>query len=356
MSNEKKPRIIWVTQFPLSGVSFGSVSQQLLMPLAKKYDIYCLSFGYDGQPLNIGYTILPFSSGSHIDFYWKEIKPDLVVLFHAVVALPKIMSMGRFAEPSILYVPVEGHRVPPSYISYFQNFDRIITPSKWSQDALARDKINAEILPHGVNANFYHPYERKNKTFAFGYLGSNDMRKQVTAIMDAFARVKGSKQLNMATPIQGYMDLAEISKELNIVPKFQKALARGLPVTADKIREFYYTLNAYVGLGTEGFGLPGLETASTGIPNIAMDYGASKEILGNSAVYVKPVTTQLSPLGRIGICDFKEVASAMQSLKEDENECKRLGKNGVARAKKFPWDIPIKQLEKILEEELNARK
>jgi glycosyltransferase involved in cell wall biosynthesis len=352
---ESKPKIIWITQFPLSGVSFGAVSQQLLMPLTNKYDIYCLSFGYDGQPLDIGYTILPFSSGSHIDFYWKEIKPDLVVLFHAVVALPKIMSMGRFAEPSILYVPVEGHRVPPSYISYFQHFDRILTPSKWSQDALARDKINAEILPHGVNADFYHPYERKNEAFTFGYLGSNDTRKQVPAIMDAFARVKGPKQLNMATPIQGYMDLGEVSKELNIVPKFQKALGRGLPVTVDKIREFYYGLDAYVGLGTEGFGLPALETASTQIPNIAMDYGASKEILGNSAVYVKPVTTQLSPLGRIGFCDFKEVADAMQALKEDENECKRLAKNGVIRAKKFPWDKPIKRLDEIIQEELNGR-
>jgi glycosyltransferase involved in cell wall biosynthesis len=353
---ESKPRIIWITQFPLSNVSFGAITQQLLHPLKDKYDFYCLSFGYDGQPLDVGYTILPFSSSTHIDFYWKEIKPDLVVLFHAVVALPKIMAMGRFQEPSILYVPVEGHRVPPSYLPYFQHFDRIITPSKWSQDALARDKINAEIIPHGVNADFYPPYERKNEAFTYGYLGSNDMRKQVTAILDAFAKVKGKKQLNLATPIQGYMDLGEISKELNIVPKFQKAMGRGLAVTADKVREFYYGLNAYVGLGTEGFGLPALEAGGTGIPNIAMDYGASREVLGNAAMYVKPVTTQLCPLGRIGICDFKDVASAMQYLKEDENECKKLGQNGIARVKKFPWDIPVKQIDKIIQEELDARK
>lgn len=353
---ESKPKIIWITQYPLSSVSFGAITHQLLTPLSKKYDIYCLSFGYDGQPLNLGYTILPFSAGSHIDFYWKEIKPDLVVLFHAVVALPKVMAMGRFAEPSILYAPVEGHKVPPSYHSYFQYFDRILTPSKWSQDALARDKINSEILPHGVNADFYHSFDRKNEAFTFGYFGSNDMRKQVTAIMDAFALLKGKKQLNLATPIQGNMDLGECSKELKIIPKFQKALARGLPVTADKIREFYWSLNAYIGMGTEGFGLPPLEAASTGIPNIAMNYGASKEVLGNSALYIKPVTTQLSPLGRIGIVDYKEVAKVMQYLKEDENECKKLGQKGIERAKKFPWDIPIKRLDKIIEEELNARR
>jgi glycosyltransferase involved in cell wall biosynthesis len=132
-------------------------------------------------------------------------------------------------------------------------------------------------------------------------------------------------------------------------------MGRGLAVVPDKIKEFYYGLDAYVGIGTEGFGLPALEAASTGIPNIALDYGASREILGNSALYIPAVSTQLTILGRIGIASIKDLTLAMQTLIDDENECKKLGKNGIARAKNFPWDKPLKRLDQIFEEELDAR-
>lgn len=350
---EDKKRVIWISQYPLSNVSFGVVSHVILSALSKKYNFYALSFGYDGQPLHVNnYVILPFKNSSEIDFYWNEIKPNLVVLFHAVVALPKVMQFGRFSEPSILYVPVEGYRVPPSYLPYFNYFDRVLVTSNWSKEALARDKIDSEVIYHGVDTNFFKPYKRNNEKFTFGYLGSNDIRKQVPTIMDAFARLKGNVQLNLATPIEGYRNLGEVARELNIVPKFQKALGRGLPVSPDKIRDFYYTLDAYIGIGTEGFGLPALEAASTGIPNIAMNYGASKEILEDSALYINPATTHLSDLGRIGVADSKQLAKKMEELKDNPKLAEELGKKGIERAKKFPWDEPIKKLDKIIEEEL----
>lgn len=348
-----KPKIIWITQFPLGGVSFGGISHKLLSELAGKYDFYCLSFGYGGQPLNIGgYTILPFRSGTDIDFYWKEIKPDLVFLFYSFVALPKVMMSGRFSEPSILYVPIEGRKLPIKYHTYLENFDRILTTSKWSKDALERDDFNAEVLYHGIDTEFFSPFERKNKKFTFGYLGSNDFRKQVPKIMKGYKTIKGKKALNLATPISGYVDYGDLAREFNITPKFQKALGRGIPVTVDKIRFFYWGLNAYVGMGSEGFGLPALEAASTQIPNIAMDYGASKEILGKCSLYVKPVTTTFTPLGEMGVVRDKDVAKAMQYLLDDPNEGIRLGKLGRKRAKQFPWEKPIRRLEKIIEEEL----
>lgn len=349
---DDRKRIIWITQFPLSNVSFGVVTHRILSSLSIKYNFYCLSFGYNGQPLNInGYVILPFSNTSEIDFYWKEIKPDLVVLFHAVVALPKVMQLGRFQEPSILYVPIEGYRVPPPYINYFTYFDRILVTSNWSKRALARDKIDSEVVYHGVDTNFFKPFVRNNEKFTFGYLGSNDLRKQVPTIMDAFSRVKGKVQLNLATPIEGYRNLGDVARELNIEPKFQKALGRGIPVSMEKIRDFYYTLDAYVGIGTEGFGMPNLEAASTGIPNIALDYGASREILGDSALYLKPITTHLSELGRIGIADSKMLAKLMQELVDNRKLAEDLGKKGIERAKMFTWEEPIKKLDKIIEEE-----
>jgi len=352
-----KARIAWISQYPLSGVSFGAITHQYLSRLSQKYNFYCLSFGYDGQPLNIGgYVILPFRSQSEIDFYWNEIKPDLVVLFHSFFALPKVMARGRFSEPSILYIPIEGPRLPIQYQSYLENFDRILVPSKWSKDSLERDQFNAEVLYHGVESDYFTPFDRHNKKISFGYFGSNDIRKQVPKIMKAFKLLKGNKQLNLATPIHGYLDYADVAKELGIVPKFQKAYARGLSITVDKIRFFYWGLDIYVGMGTEAFGLPPLEAASTEIPNIAMDYAASPEILGKSALYVKPVTTDYTPLGEMGVIDEKDLAKVMQYLLQDENERKRLGKLGRERAKEFPWEKSINQLDKTIKEELKIGK
>lgn len=353
-----KPKVIWISQDPLSGVSFGAITYQILSRMSSKYNFYALSFGYNGQPLNIGgFAILPFRSSSEIDFYWKEIKPDLVILFHSFFALPKIFGgMGRFEEPSILYVPIEGYRLPIEFHSYLTNFDRILVPSKWSKDSLARDQFDAEVLYHGIDTEYFSPFERKYNNVRFGYLGSNDIRKQVPKIIKAFKAVQGKKELHLATPVQGYVNYGEIARQLGIVPKFQKAMARGLPVTIDKIRLFYYGLSAYVGLGTEGFGLPALEAASTQLPNIAMDFGASREILDKSSLYVPAVTTQFTPLGEVGMCRDQDVAKMMQYLLDDLNERKRLGKLGRKRAKEFPWEKPIKRLDQIIQEELKYGK
>lgn len=354
---EEKSRVIWITQFPLSGVSFGIVSYILLSSLSDKYNFYCLSFGYEGQPLKVNnFTILPFRSSTEIPFYWKEINPELVVLFHSFFALPKMFGTGRFKEPSILYLPIEGYRLPQSYHSYLQNFERILVPSKWSKDALARDYFESEVIYHGVDTSFFKPIERKHSKITFGYLGSNDLRKQIPTLIEAFSMIKGKKQLNLACPIKGYVNFGDIARELKVVPKFQKALGRGIPVNPAKIRDFYYTLDVYVSLGTEGFGLPALESAATGIPTIAMNFGASKEILGKSALYVEPCTTQYSPLGKVGVVDAKEVAYLMQYLLEDRNERERLGKLGIKRAKQFSWENPIRKLDKILEEEIKYGK
>lgn len=351
---EEKPKIIWITYSPLSNVSFGVVSRILLANLDKKYDIYCLAMGYEGTYLRIGnYTVLPLANSIQLDFYMQEIKPDLAVLFYALPALAKIMEKP-FNVKSIYYIPVEAPFVPKKYHNRLKYFQRLITTSKWSQESLRKSGFEADIVYHGVDTSFFVPKERNNEKFTFGYLGMNDFRKQVFVIMQAYATLKNKAELHLATPIKGYVNLDEFAKELNIVPKFQRAMARGIPVSPDKIREFYYTLDAYVGIGTEAFGLPALEAAATGIPNIALNYGSSPEILGDAAIYVDPCTTQwTSDLGFVGIVNPKDLAKKMKMLIEDKDLCGELGKKGIEQAKKFKWQDAIKKLDKIIEEELN---
>lgn len=349
---EDKYKVAWITYSPLANVSFGVVSRTLLTGLGEKYNVFCLSLGYEGTPLRLGnYSVLPLENTAQLDFFLTEIKPDIIVLFYALPALTKIVEKP-FQYKSIYYIPVEAPFVPKKYHNKLRFFNRLITTSEWSRESLRRSGFDADIVYHGVDTSFFVPIERKNQKFTFGYLGINDFRKQVPTIIEAYSMIKEKAELHLATQVEGYANLIEVSEEFQVVPKFQRALARNVPVQPEKIREFYYGLNAYVGIGTEAFGLPSLEAAATGIPNIALNYGSSPEILGDAAIYVEPCTTQWTELGKVGIVNPKDLAKKMEELLENESLCKDLGQKGIQRAKMFKWEDAIKKLDNIIMEEL----
>lgn len=84
----------------------------------------------------------------------------------------------------------------------------------------------------------------------------------------------------------------------------------------------------------EGFGLPLIEAMNLSCPVIASDTKALKEIGGDACLYFDPY-------------DSSEIVDVAKKLLFDENERKKLIKNGKIRSKKYSWDKCIDETLKV---------
>ena len=95
----------------------------------------------------------------------------------------------------------------------------------------------------------------------------------------------------------------------------------------------------------EGFGLVLMEAAASGIPSIATDSGAPREIVDDG------VTGLLVPPGAPA-----ELAAAIARLHDSPELLARMSRAALAKSAEFTWDRSIDTLECILGEAIAAKR
>lgn len=343
--------LIWISDYLLSGSSFGNVTFELTKRM-KNYKVFVLSLGYSGQPITPvpGVDVLPLSSVNQLEYYFRKLLPERIVVFHSFYFLEKLSSI-KFPSPSILYIPVEAENIPRNLVTSLVPFEKIIVPSKYSQNILKTEGLKSEVVYHGVDTSYYKPPQNTPEDFRWGYLGMNDVRKQIPRIMQAYSRlpIKTRGNLAIAAPNDGHYNLYSLAKTFKISPIFIEKKIHGIPLAKSNVLEFYHSLSCYVNCATEAFGLPNLEASACGLPTIALEHGASKEILKGGALYVKVSDYLDTNIGQIGLADRDDLYRKMKIILEVPPERKRLVKEGLDRAKELNWDKAIEKLEEILE-------
>ena len=322
------------------------------MKRLKDYTISCASLGYSGIPIAPlpGIDILPLKSVEQLEYYCNKLRPDVTVIFHSFPFIKQVGNLPSTAGKKIVYIPIEGTNLPKDLLSPFYDYDQVIVPSKYSQRILKRQGILANIVPHGVDTEFFTPKKTPWKEFRFGYLGMNDVRKQIPRIMEARSRIKKRSMLVLATTAEGHYNLSALAQTYGISPTFIEKKYIGLPMTNDNIRDFYRTLDVYVSMGTEGFGLPSLESGACGIAQIVLDHGASREIMGPGAIYVKVGAMLDTNIGQIGLADKVDLYRKMRFLQDVEQARNKIARYALKRSKLWTWENAVKKLE----EELNS--
>lgn len=163
-------------------------------------------------------------------------------------------------------------------------------------------------------------------------------RNGLDTLLDAAARLSDRSQLQIVIGGAG-PGRDEIERRI-LRDRLTNVHLVGFIPDAD-LADYYRAADVFV-LPTrtaEGFGLVLMEAAATGIPSIATDSGAPREIVddGITGLIVRPAAPD-------------ELARAIATLYASPELCTQMGCAALAKSAEFTWDRSIDSLERILVE------
>jgi glycosyltransferase involved in cell wall biosynthesis len=214
---------------------------------------------------------------------------------------------------------------------------KVISISKYAQSQLKKIYFKSSIvIPNGVDTKHFKPDEKLRKLFReklhltsnellIGYVGRFTKQKNQQLLINLARNIKWKIILVGSGPLE---DFYKKIAPNNVI--FLKNL------TEKELLEFYNAIDIYCHPSLwEGFGLPLLEASACGIPVIAFNKTALKEVVLHS---------------RTGFLaeDSREFKKYLNVLIENEKLRKDLGKKARKFAIKFDWKHTVKKYERIL--------
>jgi glycosyltransferase involved in cell wall biosynthesis len=232
--------------------------------------------------------------------------------------------------------------------------DRIICPSYSTADELEellgveRDRLR--IVPHGVAMPEYEPEAARKFVAGRGitepyvlWLGTQEERKNVLAVLDAFERVARSdpKVMLVVHGPQGWLG-AEVADGIRRRRLEDRTRVSEGGLTRAELAALYSRAAVFVFPSIyEGFGLPVLEAMACGAPVVTSDRSAMPESAGDAAVLVDPD-------------DHDELGDALARLLGDADARADLARRGRERAAGFSWSVTARRTWDVYEELVGA--
>jgi glycosyltransferase involved in cell wall biosynthesis len=193
----------------------------------------------------------------------------------------------HFRGVNINWTVFESTRIPTKLYGVM-NSHLLWVPSEWGRKIAIGQGINYKqinVVPEGVDINIFHPYLiPENKKFRFLLIGKYESRKSINESIDAFATVfKNNPQVELIIKSDFFVSQELKIKEL--VDKIKNTHSDNIKLiwgyqTPTELVNLYR--NAHVFLfptKAEGWGLPLIEAAATGLPIITTFHSGQTEFL-----------------------------------------------------------------------------
>ncbi len=213
---------------------------------------------------------------------------------------------------------------------------RIIAVSESTKSDLIRyygiSPAKVDVVYNGVNPNFRPVPAAKVADFRLQrdlpdrfilFVGTLEPRKNVTRLIDAYARLSGSRPPLMLLGGKGWLydeifarvEMLDLQNEVNFVGYVP---AEELPLWYNAATLFVYP-SLY-----EGFGLPPLEAMACGTPVVTSEASSLPEVVGQAGLLADPTSSEA-------------LAAAMERVLADSDLQEEMGKAGLVQAKEFSW-------------------
>ena len=159
------------------------------------------------------------------------------------------------------------------------------------------------------------------------FVGTLEPRKNVGALLDAYARLRQRRPSAPPLVIAGRATPEAAGWLRRIAEPPLAGHVRHLGYVPDEEREALYASARVLVLPSldEGFGLTVLEAMSAGIPVVASNRGSLPEVTGGAATLLDPT-------------DVDGLAAALEQIVEDDGVAADRARAGLAQAATFTWD------------------
>lgn len=217
-----------------------------------------------------------------------------------------------------------------------QGADRIIAVSEFTREQVV-SLLNVErervvVIPHGVRVLRASAMAREKVVL---HVGAIQTRKNLVRLVRAFDRLPKDWQLVLAGSA-GY-GADEVFAEIARSKCRAHIIVTGY-VSRQQLADWYARamIFAFPSLD-EGFGMPVLEAMAAGVPVVAANSSAVREVAGTAAVLVNPE-------------DEDELGEALQTAARDDGGRNELIPAGLKRASEFTWQRSAAQTWEVYRE------
>lgn len=272
----------------------------------------------------------------------------------------------HFRGTNIQWVVFESTRIPETIFSAVQDSDQIWVPSDWGRSVLIAHGCPSKkitVIPEGVDGYRFHNHGRRPWTsarpFRFLTVGKYEQRKGIDETLEAFAQVHGNrpdleliiKSNYFTNHDQKYQSL---QKKIHSLGLNNVTLLWG-EMSDSELANLYRACDTFV-LPTraEGWGLPLIEAAASGLPIITTMYSGHTEFLAPIKSSVLSADYVMAPIECPEYCsyypdsennwgtwarpDVYSIAACMQAAcREVDALYKQAQKNSQIIRQRFSW-------------------
>lgn len=215
------------------------------------------------------------------------------------ICFVSIPLQDHFRGTNIQWVVFESSRVPPTVMSTMLAADQVWVPSEWGRAVLIAnglDPARCEVVQEGVDAEQYHPYRTavQNPILTYLITGKYELRKSLIETIYAWRQEFGSVadvELIVKTDhfFQAEAKYNELTGWIGNLGLTNVRVIWG-KVEQDDMTDLYQQSNIFVLPSKgEGWGLPLIEAAASGLPIITTMYSGHTEFLQHIQSSVIPV-------------------------------------------------------------------
>ena len=197
---------------------------------------------------------------------------------------------------------------------------------------------DVELVPFGVDTNFFKPEKKEKKKFTVGTIKSIEKHNGISCLLDAAKIViyEYKKDIDFMIVGDGYLKKEMIQKaaELGL---YEKVSFPGF-IQHNEIVDYFNKLSIFIAVSEqESFGVSVLEAASCEIPTITSNIGGLIEVNShNKTGFI------------INVNDPRALAKYILKLYEDEKMRLKFGNSARKRVlNKFNWEKNVNQMIKI---------
>lgn len=299
---------------------------------------------------SIGRITLGIEIGKNLQRVFEKKKFDILHIHSPLTPTLPIISLKYAKCPKVgtfhtYFETARGYRLWNRYVQRMMDaLDGRIAVSQSCIDSLARYfRIpEYEIIPNGVNTEFFKKMEIKKDGKIILFIGRFDPRNNLHLLISAFKLLK--KDIPSARLyIIGY-GFGE-SYYNGLIPATMKRDVIFLGGMNDE-RPYYYNLADVICYPVDkaSFGITLLESMACGTPMVLTDVAGFKGIVsdGKEALFVQP--------------DVYEIKSALTKILKDESLRREMSENCLKKAREYSWENITKRILAYYQRIIKGRK